>query len=190
MIAGSLKQPQDIPDAILDSFAQSLQAKQKKAAPSGPISVFISRKEKQLYVRQSFMPLFTAPVSFRDEKAIFGTHVLTAYNKGDDSKELRWTAVTLPAELPLRRDAAKFPADRCIRFAVATAAKPSPGRKRRTLTSIQCRSLASVLDRIDIPQDVVDRVSEYVTAGASLIISDHGLGNETGLYTDFIVETR
>jgi hypothetical protein len=37
---------------------------------------------------------------------------------------------------------------------------------------------------------VVDRVSEYVTAGATLIVSDQGLGPETGAYTDFIVLTR
>jgi hypothetical protein len=37
---------------------------------------------------------------------------------------------------------------------------------------------------------VRERVSEYVTAGATLIVSDHGLGHETGAYTDFIVLTR
>lgn len=178
----------DIPDTILDSFAQSLQAKQKKAAPRGPISVFISRKEKQLYVRQGFIPLFTAPVSFRDEKAIVGTHVLTAHSKGDDSKELRWTAVTLPAELPRGQKLKNsMQIDASVRIETATK------HVRAQATEPDQNSvphIASVLDRVDIPQDVVERVSEYITAGASLIVSDHGLGNETGLYTDFIVETR
>lgn len=188
VIASLLPEKADIPDTILDSFAQSLQAKQKKAPPSGPISVFISRKEKQLYVRQGFIPLFTAPVSFRDEKAIFGTHVLTAYKAGDDSKELRWTAVTLPAELP-RGETSRHPLQIDASVRIATAAKPARSQaKEPDQNSVP--SIASVLDRIDIPQDVVERVSEYITAGASLIVSDHGLGNETGLYTDFIVETR
>lgn len=188
-IVASLDQPQaDIPDTILDSFAQSLQAKQKKAAPSGPISVFISRKEKQLFVRQGFIPLFTAPISFRDEKALFGNHVLTAYDKGDDSKELRWVAVTLPAETP-RGEASRNSLQIDASVQIDTA--PRHGRTQAKHPEQHAGpSLASVLDRIDIPQDVVDRVSEYITAGASLIISDHGLGNETGLYTDFIVVTR
>jgi len=47
-----------------------------------------------------------------------------------------------------------------------------------------------VLDRIEIPQDVVDRISYYVSPGSSLIVADHGIGYETGLYTDFIVVTK
>ena len=180
----------DIPEPIIDSFAQSLQAKQKKLAPNGPISVFISRKEKQLFVRQGFVPLFTAPISFKDEKAIFGTHVLTAYDKGDDSKQLRWVAVTLPAELPhVEKPKTTFRIDEFgRRIAVPVKQKPKADVKAAEVHPVP--SIASVLDRIDIPQDVVDRVSEYIAAGASLIISDHGLGTETGLHTDFIVVTR
>jgi hypothetical protein len=47
-----------------------------------------------------------------------------------------------------------------------------------------------VLDRITIPQTVLDRISEMTAPGTSLIVSDHGLGPETGLGTDFIVLTR
>ncbi len=175
----------DIPDAILDSFAQSMQAKQKMTPPRGPISIFISRKEKQLFVRQGFVPLFTAPVGVRDENANFGTHVLTAYSKGDDSKDLRWMAVTLPPELPRAGKLnSSLQIDASVRMETAT-------KHTRPLAKESApHSIASVLDQIDIPQDVIDRVSEYITAGASLIISDHGLGNETGLHTDFIVVTR
>jgi hypothetical protein len=51
-------------------------------------------------------------------------------------------------------------------------------------------SAASVLDRIEIPQEVVERISYYMTPGSSLILADQGLGHETGLYTDFIVVTK
>ncbi len=71
--------------------------KPSASGPTGPVSVFISRKDKRLYVRQAFIPLFTANVKFKDENAPFGTHVFTAYEK-EDGKSLRWTAVTLPAE--------------------------------------------------------------------------------------------
>ena len=46
------------------------------------------------------------------------------------------------------------------------------------------------LDRISMPKDAVDRISELMSVGASLVISDQGLGPETGLETDFVVLTR
>ena len=46
------------------------------------------------------------------------------------------------------------------------------------------------LDRITIPQEAIDRISEVLVPGSSLIISDEGLGRETGRYTEFIVVTR
>jgi lipoprotein-anchoring transpeptidase ErfK/SrfK len=48
----------------------------------------------------------------------------------------------------------------------------------------------SALDRITIPQDAQERINALMTAGASLIVSDQGLGPETGKGTDFIVLTR
>jgi len=48
----------------------------------------------------------------------------------------------------------------------------------------------AALDRIEISQDVVERISELLTPGSSLIISDYGISGETGKDTDFIVVTR
>ena len=52
------------------------------------------------------------------------------------------------------------------------------------------QTAAQVLDRIQIPQEAVDRIGEILSPGASLVISDQGLGPETGVGTDFIVLTR
>ena len=46
------------------------------------------------------------------------------------------------------------------------------------------------LARIDIPQDIIDRISDLMVPGSSLVISDQGLGGETGEGTDFIVVMR
>ena len=46
------------------------------------------------------------------------------------------------------------------------------------------------LDRVTIPPDALERISELMSPGASLVISDKGLGGETGKGTDFIVLTR
>jgi lipoprotein-anchoring transpeptidase ErfK/SrfK len=62
-----------------------------------------------------------------------------------------------------------------------SSGKPTPGA---------VPTAGSVLDRITIPQTVLDRISEMTAPGTSLIVSDHGLGPETGLGTDFIVLTR
>jgi hypothetical protein len=44
-----------------------------------------------------------------------------------------------------------------------------------------------VLDRIEIPQEAIEQISQLLTPGASLIISDYGISHETGRDTDFIV---
>ena len=176
----------DIPNSIIASLAQSLDARQKKAAPSGNITVFISKKEKRLYVRQHFIPLFSAPVTFKDDKPSFGTHVFTALEKGGNENEVRWIAVSLPGEFP-KADKVKtrIEFDRRGRPIEVPVVKTQARQEPQTnLTA------TAALDRILIAPDVVDRISEYVTAGASLIVSDHGLGGETGSYTDFIVVTR
>jgi lipoprotein-anchoring transpeptidase ErfK/SrfK len=123
---------------------------------SGPISVFISRKEGKLFVRKGFEPLFDAPVEIERPEQPLGTHVFAANGaKGDVA--LRWTVVSV------------------------SSGKAAPGVPP---------TAGSVLDRITIPQATLDRISELTTAGASLIVSDQGLGPETGLGTDFIVLTR
>ncbi len=38
--------------------------------------------------------------------------------------------------------------------------------------------------------DVVERISELLTPGSSLIVSDYGISEETGKDTDFIVVTQ
>jgi hypothetical protein len=48
-------------------------------------------------------------------------------------------------------------------------------------------SADAALDRIEIPQDVVEQISELLTPGSSLIISDYGMSSETREDTDFIV---
>ena len=179
-------QPANIPAPILASFAQSLDAKQKKAPPKGNVTVFISKKDKRLYVRQHFIPLFSAEVAFKDDKPNFGTHVFTALAKGGSDTEVNWKAVTMPPELPkAEKVKTRVEIDRRGRR-IEVPVK----RQAKALEPMPSLGATAVLDRIEIAPEVVERISEYVTPGASLIVSDHGLGHETGLYTDFIVVTR
>ncbi len=46
---------------------------------------------------------------------------------------------------------------------------------------------AAALERIDIPREALGRISELVSPGSSLIISDEGISSETGTDTDFVI---
>src|SRR6266478_4456672 len=48
-------------------------------------------------------------------------------------------------------------------------------------------SAKAALDRIAIPQDVLDRIAGIASPRSSLIISDEALSSETGKDTEFVV---
>jgi hypothetical protein len=60
-----------------------------------------------------------------------------------------------------------------------------------TVPSVQLSDNANTaLDRIEIPLDAMEQISELLTPGSSLIMSDYGFSSEAGPYTDFIVLTH
>ena len=154
------------------------------AATQGPISIFISRKEKKIYVRQNFSPLFYAPVTIDHPEQAFGTHVFTAMAYLDDGSTLRWNVVSFPGEPPK----AKRDADNDRRATRHGRREEPVARALGDLPSPQ--TPAEALARIDIPQDAIDRISAMIVPGSSFVVSDQGLGEETGEGTDFIVVTR
>jgi len=154
------------------------------AATQGPISIFISRKEKKIYVRQNFSPLFYAPVTIDHPEQAFGTHVFTALAYLDDGSTLRWNVVSLPGEPPK----AKHDADN-DRRATRRGRREEPAQ-RPVGELPPPQTPAEALARIEIPQDAIDRISALMVPGSSLVVSDQGLGEETGEGTDFIVVTR
>jgi len=62
------------------------------------------------------------------------------------------------------------------------------GRPRRARPSPA--SVREALNRIDLPREAVERISEMLTPGSSLIISDQPISGETGRDTDFIILTH
>jgi hypothetical protein len=110
-----------------------------------PVSVFISRKTKKLYVRRGFAATIEVPITIRDPDKPIGTHIFTAMARTDSG--LRWTAVTIDDG-----DDAK-----------------------------------DALDRIAIPQDVLDRIAPTAVPRSSLIISDEPPNREQNYRTEFIV---
>lgn len=148
---------------------------------AGPISVFISRKEKKLFVRHKFTPLFDVPVTIHDPAVPLGTHVYTAVELKDGGTAMRWTVVSLPTDVQSTAEPPKKHGRRTARAEAEEA--PAP-------TSAPSKGALAALERIEIGKEALDRIGELLTPGASITISDQGLGPETGRGTDFIVVTR
>ena len=156
------------------------------AAKKTPISIFISRKRQRLYIRQDLEPLFDTPIVIAQPEAPFGTHVFTALEfTGADRTTMRWNVVSLPGEVPKR-----------AHYVEERPRDGKHGRSRRreiedeTTASLPPSFPAQVLARIEIPPEVSEAISQMILPGSSLIVSDQGLGDETGEGTDFIVVTR
>ena len=121
-----------------------------------PVSVYISRATRKLYVRRNthkpapdgggevFDATIEVPVTIRDPDRPIGTHVFTAMARNDAG--LRWTAVTI-----------------------------DNGADAKT-----------ALDRITIPQEVLDRIAPTALPRSSIIISDEPLSAETNYRTEFV----
>ena len=120
---------------------------------TGHVSVFISAKERKLFIRQGFEPVYESPVEVTPD-AVLGAHLFTAMAVDPKGGAVRWSQVSLP-----------------VKGGATTSA-------------------AEALDRIQIPDEARMEVGRRLTAGASLLISDQGLGRETGkTATDFILLT-
>ncbi|MGO8912589.1 MAG: L,D-transpeptidase family protein [Bradyrhizobium sp.] len=168
----------------------SVKAATPKADPlaaskrSGQIAVFVSRKDSKLYVRQNFAPLFDVPVTIAASDRPLGTHVFTAQVDKNDANLLHWSVVTLPAPTRYagRRDEdARGSRRRKIARSGPIEAKPLPAPD----------SPAEALDRLNLPADIMTRITEALSTGGSIIVSDQGIAaGETGEGTDFIVSLR
>jgi lipoprotein-anchoring transpeptidase ErfK/SrfK len=175
-IDGAASAPDDRKD-------QSRLAKPEATKRTGQIAVFISRKDSKIYVRQNFAPLFDAPVTIASSDRPLGTHVFTAEVDKNDTNALHWSVVSLPMSARgILRASDEEQGLRRRKNALAFAeAKPLPVPD----------SAVEALDRISVPADTMARISEALTTGGSIIVSDQGINQgETGEGTDFIVSLR
>jgi hypothetical protein len=134
-----------------------ISATEEKPVPQriGHVALFISAKEKKLFMRQNFQPVFESDLDIEGSDPL-GTHLLTAMRVNKDDGAVQWSRVTMPENHLPQLDA------------------------------------AAALERIRIPAEARQEIARALHQGASLIISDQGLGREIGPKggTDFIVLTR
>ncbi len=121
-----------------------------------PVSIYISRATRKLYVRRNthkpapdgggevFDTSIEVPVTIRNPEKPIGTHVFTALARNDAG--LRWNAVTIEGS--------------------------DDGK--------------DALDRITIPQEVLNRIAPTALPRSSIVISDEPLSAETNYRTEFV----
>ena len=150
-----------------------LRAAEQPVKRSGQVAVFVSRKEMKIFVRQGFVPLFDMPVVIDEPDRPLGTHVLTAMEVTDNG--MRWNLMTIPTDPSAPVDQRDY------------SRKRSKEPSRPAMQLKPSSTAGEALNRIAMPKEAVDRISELLIPGSSLVIADEGLGRETGRYTEFIV---
>jgi hypothetical protein len=137
-----------------------------------PISIFISRKTQRLYIRRGREPVFESPVTIRDPDKMIGTFVFTALNYTATPGRMRWNVVSM--------------------YKNATSIEPYSKAKREMKKHREAKpadliGAQNAMQRLVIPQEALERISEALLPGTSLIITDESTSGETGKDTDFIV---
>jgi lipoprotein-anchoring transpeptidase ErfK/SrfK len=183
------QQPTDVRPSMAQALPSAAPAAPLPAAPApavfekplkpGLVSVFVSRKLGKLYVRKGNEPVFDMPVTISNPTAPIGTYLFTA-GRADESGKLHWLVQNVASGKSTVEPPKKVVGRRGARQEVVAEA-PAP---------VSPTSASEALDRIQIPQEALDRIAPLVTPGASLIVSDLGMSGETGKDTDFIILAR
>ena len=135
--------------------SRQLQAARELARALQPVSVFISRKTRHLYVRRAFEPILEIPVAIQEPERPIGTHVFTAMERTNGETGMRWSVISLEGGrshgdvVDRRVGASRGPE------VEPTAKEPSDAK--------------TALDRIVIPPEVLS----YRRDGVAAVFSDH-----------------
>ena len=138
--------------------------------------MFISRKTGRLYVRQATGHLFDVPVTIRDPERPLGTHLFIATRPGEDGASLHWVSLTPPAafEIKIRPHSSR----RGRQFFPEEEAGPALAFPE---------TAAGALDRIEIPEEAMKRISGLLWTGSTLNVSDAGMSGEGRYPMDFMI---
>ena len=136
----------------------------------------MSRKLSRLFVRQRYTPLFDVPIKVETPERPLGTHVFTLLELQNEGAQFRWNVVSIPETLSSTSPSSN-----------KTPSAPVQGTSETVRSNPSPEDANAALDRIEIPPDVVARISQILTPGSSIIVSDYGLSRQTGNDTDFIV---
>jgi hypothetical protein len=173
--ADELAKPAPTVDPPKPTAPWRMKSAEQPAKRTGQVAVFVSRKEKKIFVRQGMVPMFDVPIVIDDPDQPLGTHVFTALEATDGGVGMRWNLMTVPTDGSIleREGRRRFREPPKIIY----SSKPPS-------------SAGQALNRIQFPKEAVDRIGELLIPGSSLVVSDEGLGRETGRGTEFVVLVR
>lgn len=165
-------------DALVQEEALARHHAEQARLDMSPVSVFISRATKRIYVRKAFHPVVEAPILIRDAEKPIGTFVFTAGEPAPGQNDLRWNVVSLyknPTRIEPLAPVAKASGKQ-------TSTTPVPSLPVTDVSAAQ-----AALARLDVPPEIAAQISQIVLPGSSLIVSDEPPSVETGKDTDFVV---
>jgi L,D-transpeptidase-like protein len=167
--------------------AAAVAAAKEAAAKMLPVSVFISRQTQRLYVRQGFQPIFDMPVTISDAEKPIGTHMYTALDYINDGADVRWSAVSMTSSQARHEATSQRRRSSDDEDGYARTRRSSRGERSAEPLATDVNGAKAALDRVSLPQEAIDRISEVVSPGSAVLISDEALSKETGKGTDFVV---
>ena len=137
--------------AAVTAKTAALEEAEEAQSKLAPISVLVSRNTQRLYVKQAREPLFETPVTIADADSPLGTYVFTAVGHASAETELRWSVVSMYRS-------AKGP-----EFAGNGKRHGTERQAGAAVADLAGAKLA--LDRIAIPKEALERISEIVGPG-------------------------
>ena len=172
---------------VKDSAAAESDAKKALAAfdrqeanRSLPVSVFVSSATGMVHIRQGFERVLEAKATIENPEIPLDTFVFTALDWKDGSQtDLKWTATEVN-EYTTRVSDDDGASRKKRKAAPQVAAPPVSDLEKASRT----------LNRIKLPKDVSDLVSEVVKPGSVLIVSSYDMARSETRYagTDFVVQ--
>ncbi len=139
-----------------------------------PVSVFVSLKAKKIYIRQDMEQVYEGDITIRDPETPIGTHIFTAVDYQPGGRDMKWNVVSIAGRQPGEPEKSSGMNDHSRNASV-------PG------IPTDVAAATAALDRVDIPKETAEHISELILPGSSLIVSDEAAHKETGKATDFIV---
>ena len=140
-----------------------------------PASVLFSKKAGRVFIRQNWKEVYEAPITFKDPDRPIGTHLFIAVS-GDADGKLRWSAISVPS--------GGTPSGEPQR-------KHSKNDRRADNAPVPQGDRASAaLNRVEVADDLRERIAELVWVGAQVIVTDNAPSDEMGQDSDIIVSTH
>ncbi|HSR80073.1 MAG TPA: L,D-transpeptidase, partial [Hyphomicrobiaceae bacterium] len=167
--------------------AAAAAAAKEAAAKMSPVSVFISRQTQRVFVRQGFQPIFDMPVTMKDAEKPIGTYIYTALDYINDGADVRWNAVSMTSSQARHEATSQRRRSGDDEDGDARTRRSYRGERNAEPLAADVNGAKAALERVSLPQEAIDRISEVVSPGSAVIISDEALSKETGKGTDFVV---